>query len=288
MADLTDEQLAKLLKDFGEDVGPLNNLTRPLWEKRLTKLKNSRDQIFASPRNYISNSDTEEKPRSNRILNRSSSADCVKLTSLNSSEEISSSFELGSPLRGEPGSSPYPFRVKPKISNVKKKKNLLVLEVESPNSHDDFQMNAKNVISSELKSYLSDSQLRKMLKDHEKDVDLMSNFTRSVWKKKSLHINTSPDERLVTPMKKISLKERKQTPFWRQECSKNVSDKPLNCDEENFAAEDSTQEKRMLQNITNILHLLIRGIAFVLIAALLILLMIRSWHSQIDEEKYVI
>ncbi|GFQ88538.1 LEM domain-containing protein [Trichonephila clavata] len=282
MANLTDEQLAKLLKDYGEDVGPLNNTTRPLWEKRLKDLKNSQSQKFGSSKNYNSNSDTEKtpqsRPRKDRIVNRSSSVDRLKVTSLNSSEEITSSFELDSPLIGEPGNSPYPFRVKPRTTNVKKKKNRRVFEVESPNSKDEFKMHAKKVISSELMSHLNNSQLRKLMKVREED-------ERSR-EKELLQMNTHQGDRLLSPQRHFSADEMRYKYYKRQgknpECNE---DEQSTCDEEYFAAEDSIPAKATFQNIRNVLNLLLRGVAFAFTATLLILLMLQSWNYQIDEDS---
>ncbi|GFT57095.1 LEM domain-containing protein [Trichonephila clavipes] len=278
MANLTDEQLAKLLKDYGEDVGPLNNTTRPLWEKRLKDLKNSQSQKFVSSKNYASNSDTEksprDRPRKDRIVNRSSSVDRLKVTSLNSSEEITSSFELDSPLIGEPGNSPYPFRVKPRTTNVKKKKNRRVFEVESPNSTDDFKMHAKKVISSELMSHLNNSQLRKLMKVRGEDGGSRE--------KELFQINTHQGDRLMSPERNFSADEMRYKYYKRQECNE---DEQSTCDEEYFAAEDSIPAKATFRNIRSVLNLLLRGVAFAFTASLLVLLMMKSWNYHIDENN---
>ncbi|GFY60753.1 LEM domain-containing protein [Trichonephila inaurata madagascariensis] len=281
MANLTDEQLGKLLKDYGEDVGPLNDITRPLWEKRLKDLKNSQSQKFGSPKNYTSNSDTENtprgRPRKDRIVNRSSSVDRLKVTSLNSSEEITSSFELDSPLIGEPGNSPYPFRVKPRTTNVKKKKNRRVFEVESPNSKDEFKMHAKKVISSELMSHLNNGQLRKLMKVRGED--------EGSREKELFQISAHQGDRLMSPERNFSADEMRYKYYKRQECNE---DEQSTCDEEYFAAEDSIPAKATFRNIRNVLNLLLRGVAFAFTASLLILLMMKSWNYQIDENSEII
>ncbi|GIX75634.1 LEM domain-containing protein [Caerostris darwini] len=123
----------------------------PLWEKRLSKLKSSRGRKPISPESYVSDSEIGKIPASRRVKNRkfnnrSTSLDRIRITSFNTSEEFTSSFEHDSPLIGEPGSSPYSHRIKPRSTKLKRRKDRRTFEVESPNISDDLN---KNIASPE-------------------------------------------------------------------------------------------------------------------------------------------
>lgn len=70
MNQFSDEDMRRYLKCFGEDVGPLNDSTRPYWEKRLERLIQLSDSnMKTSSQTRSEKQNTVEVHQSGKILN---------------------------------------------------------------------------------------------------------------------------------------------------------------------------------------------------------------------------
>ncbi|KAG8186329.1 hypothetical protein JTE90_005861 [Oedothorax gibbosus] len=125
MENSSDEDLRKLLKAYGQDVGPINNSTRPYWKKALSKLTIQ----HVSPITSTSKKGTREKKliSENKKFVASPTKSLIyisKCTDRSFSEEDLSDSENDSVVMDSPGSTPFPAKTQrikksPLIKNTK-------------------------------------------------------------------------------------------------------------------------------------------------------------------------
>lgn len=116
----TDEKLRERLKAYGQDVGPINNSTRPYWLNALSKLTLQHD---GSPTKCASEMKVKKKTplsHANRrnAKCRSQSVDSPKYANQSFSENDLSDWEINSILTDSPGSTPFPAKVLRKKKSV--------------------------------------------------------------------------------------------------------------------------------------------------------------------------
>ncbi|GBM17381.1 hypothetical protein AVEN_13256-1 [Araneus ventricosus] len=239
MADLTDSELRKQLEAYGEDVGPINASTRSQWEKRLLKLKSSRIPRKVEkplyPKTSTSDIDIATVYGSHRIdngaFNRNDAVNRIKMSSPNSSEERSFEFDY-SPVTGEPGNSPYPFRAKPKATSLEERTDRRMFDIESPN----FEMHRNFEDYRNVEEYCE-------LKDKRK---IIYRFPTVDGKKEACEKETA-----------------------RQEPAADSGEEWSDCDEEYFLAENLVKTKRgTLETIGNVFCYLLKGVLLIIIVSL--------------------